>query len=69
MPKALLKISILLLSLNLTSCTIYYVGVTKNIYIEGRGNTANQTAELKENKLDASPKNDIKPDISIPLIP
>jgi len=45
------------------------VGVTKNIYIEGRGNTANQTAELKENKLDASPKNDIKPDISIPLIP
>jgi len=46
------------------------VSVTKNIYIDGKGNTANQTgSELKENKLDASPKNDIKPDISIPLIP
>lgn len=63
-----IKIFSVFLILILQSCTIYYIEVNKSICIHGESNTATQTgSDLKENDIKASPVNDTKLKVPIPI--
>lgn len=65
LKKSIKSLSLLSLVL-LSSCTVYYIEVNKNIYIHGKNNKAVQTgSDMKENKVKASPENTT--DISAPI--